>query len=366
MKQNSFLKNLVFVTVVLAAVFGWYRYKGDPIPFIDQPTVTVDVDEMTITPTENPENEEFTPTEMAKKLNTFTQVLNYQSGRAFDSYERYTSWVDIKKGPTGKESNIYGLYELYDPQYYSDETEEAIQEGPSLSELETAVDSFRASLRDLSETAQKANRYYDHEDYLDDQMAEGKRLHQPLLQAFNRYFAADKQLRSLLLPLQTGQIRKEALEYSEGEYTSRWHGLNTTLKALDLIGSVRSYTTESVNRDTFALKLETFRTALEAWETAYKEEGSADSWSQGCLTQYFEFLKSAKDMNRRMRDKTPFDETEKMWLRSPSTAHFVEGTPAKLYEQFQMVVSSYNSNPLNDRHVWLTEPMLPVPTVSPR
>ncbi|TAE47194.1 MAG: DUF3829 domain-containing protein [Bacteroidetes bacterium] len=364
MKQNSFLKNLVFVTVVLAAVFAWYRYKGDPIPFVDQPEVQVG--EMEVTPVQDPEAEEFTPTETAKKLNTFTQVLNYQSGRAFDSYERYTSWVDLKKGPTGKESSIYGLYELYDPQYYADETDEAIEEGPSLPELETAVDSYRVSLTQLSEIAQKANRYYDHEDYLDDAMAEGKSMHQPLLQAFSRYFAADKTLRELLLPLQTGQIRKETLEYSEGEYNPRWHGLNTTLKALDLIGSVRGYTTESVNRDTFALKLDGFRTALEAWERAYKAEGSADSWSQGCLTQYFEFLKSAKDMNRRMRDKVPFDESEKMWLRSPSTAHFVEGTPAKLYEQFQMVVSSYNSNPLNDRHVWLTEPTLPVPTVSPR
>ena len=35
--------------------------------------------------------------------------------RAVESWERYTSWVNVRTGPTGKERYItYGLYSLYD------------------------------------------------------------------------------------------------------------------------------------------------------------------------------------------------------------------------------------------------------------
>ena len=48
------------------------------------------------------------------KSNAYTALMN-RTLRAIQSWERYASWVDMKKGPTGKERYIsYGLYSLYD------------------------------------------------------------------------------------------------------------------------------------------------------------------------------------------------------------------------------------------------------------
>ncbi|RYE63747.1 MAG: DUF3829 domain-containing protein, partial [Rhizobiaceae bacterium] len=47
------------------------------------------------------------------KMNTYVEFLN-QTLRASESLQRYDSWVDMKKGPTGKERIIYGMYSLYD------------------------------------------------------------------------------------------------------------------------------------------------------------------------------------------------------------------------------------------------------------
>ena len=48
------------------------------------------------------------------KSNAYTGLMN-RTLRAIQSWERYGSWVDMKKGPTGKERYItYGLYSLYD------------------------------------------------------------------------------------------------------------------------------------------------------------------------------------------------------------------------------------------------------------
>ena len=48
------------------------------------------------------------------KSNAYTSLSN-RTIRAIESWDRYKSWVDMKKGPTGKERYIsYGLYSLYD------------------------------------------------------------------------------------------------------------------------------------------------------------------------------------------------------------------------------------------------------------
>lgn len=50
---------------------------------------------------------------LVKKTNTYIKLFN-RSERGIDSWNRYQSWVDIKKGVTGKERYVsYGLYSLY-------------------------------------------------------------------------------------------------------------------------------------------------------------------------------------------------------------------------------------------------------------
>jgi Protein of unknown function (DUF3829) len=43
------------------------------------------------------------------KFNAYVGFMN-RTLRAVQSLDRYKSWVNMKTGPTGHESNIYGLY----------------------------------------------------------------------------------------------------------------------------------------------------------------------------------------------------------------------------------------------------------------
>jgi hypothetical protein len=47
------------------------------------------------------------------KSNAVVELLN-TSLRASESWRRYLSWADLKRGPTGKERIIYGLYSVSD------------------------------------------------------------------------------------------------------------------------------------------------------------------------------------------------------------------------------------------------------------
>lgn len=46
---------------------------------------------------------------LTAKINAYVGCINRLSERAYDSRERYFSWVG-KKGPTGKERIVYGTY----------------------------------------------------------------------------------------------------------------------------------------------------------------------------------------------------------------------------------------------------------------
>ncbi|MDQ2659437.1 MAG: YiiG family protein, partial [Verrucomicrobiota bacterium] len=66
---------------------------------------------------------------LVAKTNMYVKALN-AVGSAQQSYDRYDSWVDVKKGPTGKERYIsYGLYEIN--HYSVDEVKAAAKKGPS-------------------------------------------------------------------------------------------------------------------------------------------------------------------------------------------------------------------------------------------
>src|SRR5258707_7434549 len=60
-----------------------------------------------------------TPGQTKSGLDEKTQLyiakcFNPYANSVMDSYQRYTSWIkDVDKGPTGKEMNIYGLYEIH-------------------------------------------------------------------------------------------------------------------------------------------------------------------------------------------------------------------------------------------------------------
>ena len=79
---------------------------------------------------------------LAEKLDPYIQCINDFSRRIHDTADRYLSWVNPETGVTGSEKNVYGLYELSDPQTCVDGVKTAVGVGPKDPDLESAGQAF--------------------------------------------------------------------------------------------------------------------------------------------------------------------------------------------------------------------------------
>ncbi|MGL4287236.1 MAG: YiiG family protein [Phreatobacter sp.] len=175
------------------------------------------------------------------KSNAYTALMN-RTLRAIQSWERYRSWVDMSRGPTGRERYIsYGLYSLYDVAGEITRAEAATGREPVMPELDQTVGRYIQAYQVLAPLITRAERYYERKDYRDDAMAEGRDLHSrmvPAAEAFLRERAAlDAQMRGFKSDLDGRELA--AIEKREGR-SARWQVRNIMIRAravMDLMPS---------------------------------------------------------------------------------------------------------------------------------
>ena len=175
---------------------------------------------------------------LVEKTNLYVKALNAVSG-AQRSYDRYASWLDVKKGPTGKERYIsYGLYEISKSSV--DEVKQAAQKGPrlkpALPELDGVIVRLAESFGALEPLVKKAHDYYEQEDFKDDAAKGAKELHAAMMPLFESTFKAERELRRDLdvLKSQVDQRQLAQIEKSSGR-KYEWHLRSYLLAAKSLI-----------------------------------------------------------------------------------------------------------------------------------
>jgi hypothetical protein len=163
---------------------------------------------------------------LVDKTNLYVKALN-ASATVRTSYDRYDSWVDVKKGVTGKERYIsYGLYELNKSSVT--EIRRAGERGPQmrprLPVLDDAAVQLAESVTALEPLVRRAREYFNQEDYRDDDAKLGQELHLQMMPLFERAFAAEAELRKGLdaLKVQLDQRQLEEIERKVGR-NYEWH-----------------------------------------------------------------------------------------------------------------------------------------------
>src|SRR5579863_7644294 len=127
------------------------------------------------------------------KFNAYVGFMN-RTLRASQSLDRYKSWVNMKTGPTGHESLIYGLYSVYDTTREAAAATAAMTQEPLLPELDAAMRDYIAANAALAPILNEASAYYERADYKADKMAEGKTLHVKIVAAAEPFLAARARL----------------------------------------------------------------------------------------------------------------------------------------------------------------------------
>lgn len=174
------------------------------------------------------------------KSNAVVGLLN-TSIRGSDSWQRYLSWVDVKRGPTGRERIIYGLYSVSASSARDSiaKARQAADAEPAIPALDAATRELAASFETLVPILNEAEAYYERKDYMDDKMAGGKELHAKIVPAAVAFLTArartetlQEQLKSLI---DTQELAR--LEKTEGR-SVKWHTRRVMIaskKAVDLM-----------------------------------------------------------------------------------------------------------------------------------
>jgi hypothetical protein len=199
------------------------------------------------------------------KSNAVVKLLN-ETGRPRDSFNRYASWVDLNKGPTGRERIIYGLYSV-NPSSIAGAVaavRKAAGEAPAIPALDAAALELGAALEALVPIVNEAEGYYERQDYKQDKMAEGRALHARLMPAFRTTLAAADTLKARLAELKAGLDAQELarIERREGK-SYRWHARRVLIAAAVAV--------EAVPRDPRKADVARFEAAIQPYAAVVKE-----------------------------------------------------------------------------------------------
>lgn len=199
------------------------------------------------------------------KSNAYTALMN-RTLRAVESWGRYASWVDMRRGPTGRERYIsYGLYSLYDVRGEIEKAEQALTREPALPDLDDAIRRYIQSYQALAPLITRAERYYERKDYQDDRMAEGRDLHRQMVPAAEAFLKdraeVDQSMRAFRADLNGRELA--AIERREGR-SGRWHVRNVMISARAVMDTMP-------DNDKPVVNLQAFDAALQRYSAAVRE-----------------------------------------------------------------------------------------------
>jgi len=278
------------------------------------------------------------PSSLTEKLNAYIGCINRLSARSYDSRKRYFSWA-AQSGPTGRERIIYGTYTIYDTTDCKKAVEKANALEPRDAALEAAASAYADAVGKLEPLLKEADDYYTQENYKDDRMAKGKAMHPRLVAAWTAFEAADDALRNNVETINDRRAAEKLaeIEQSEGR-KARYH-----VEAL-MIHAKRLLRAENAEKPDPAAIVK----ALDEYEALVKAtEQLSDADGRGKIGSMFignakTFLTSAKQLMRRMRDKVPYSQGDRMMLNAGS-GWMVEGSPQRLSRDYNQLVDAYNS-----------------------
>lgn len=278
------------------------------------------------------------------KLQEYVTCYNRIDESAHSTITRYASWVqDMSAGPTGKEMNIYGLYSLDGKGIAKCKAtfEKVAKQEPSIVKLDSAALAYGDAIAALDKAVEAVYSYYDREDYKDDNFAKGKQLHAPLAESMHVFETASDNFSNELNAENDRLLEAELvkIEKTEGRKLPYLHA-SMMLEAKKLVHIIEA---ANFSADIAALKLTDYEKMNdEAVEFTKQNAGSGlADWSSVARAAE-DFRKAAKERVRRIRDKTPYSEGEKMMLK-PGSAWMVEGSQEKVVTAYNKLIEASNN-----------------------
>jgi Protein of unknown function (DUF3829) len=253
-----------------------------------------------------------------------------------DSYRRYASWIrDIDKGPTGKENIVYGLYDIRgDGHDCIEATKKAKGIEPEIPEAEASADGYATALQEVITQIKAIYPYYNHEDYKDDGFQKGKAAHPALLKAFRNFEEANKSFDTQVDKLED-DVARNRLNELKGEASKKYEYsvVDTGVKSKKIIKYVKQTEYSQIRVEELQPMIDEFEKAVDDLKSAGANKSLSGLYVSSCDN----FLKAAKELMRRVRDKKPFSDFDRRQLGT-SGGWMVEGSPDKLIYTYNEMI----------------------------
>jgi len=163
---------------------------------------------------------------MLLKKNVYTKLYNETLG-IDSSWGRYAAWVDLKRGPTGKERYItYGIYSVNIDSIHRAVADAAplTTQDPKIPELDAAVSDLLGRLDPVMPVINAASAYYDRQDYKDDGAKLAREYHDKLVAMVPPIMAVREKISQQIDALSDVLDQRELamIEQADGK-RYRWH-----------------------------------------------------------------------------------------------------------------------------------------------
>jgi len=236
-------------------------------------------------------------------------------------------------GPTGQETNVGGIANVKGVKECKKEIDQANAMSPSAPDLEQAANAYAASLIPLQATIGEAHTYYDLGNYKDDSFAKGKALHQTLMAQANAFNVAEEKFFNTLDEANDAQ-QQASLQHmeKEGKRDQIYYNLLVMIQARQLVNLL---TQDNVDIAQVSAQINTFETIVDEMDKA-QNNLNPTAWN-AYLGSVADFRRSAKELYRRLRDKTPYTAIEKMRLGTP-IAWATDGSPSNALRSYNEMV----------------------------
>ena len=272
---------------------------------------------------------------LVKKTNFYiSDCYNRYSNRVVDSHNRYGQWVkDLEKGPTGRETLVYGLYDVNGD---GTDCEKAVTSAkaldPEMPSLEEAADKYIVALKDVITQIRGIYPYYEQEDYKDDAFAKGKAAHAGLMASFNNFKEANALFTAEVDKLEDEVAQKELARLTEAGKRTDALVVESGIKAKKIKNLLQQKQFEQVTPDDLNPLIEDLITTVDQLRTDVSKP-MASSYIRTCD----EFTKASKEMMRRLRDGKKFSDIERRQI-SMGAGWMVEGSPQKVIKAYNDMV----------------------------
>jgi hypothetical protein len=273
------------------------------------------------------------------RLNLYVKCYNKADRIFHQALDSYASSVNRDSGPTGRERRI-SIREVSGTQNCRKAVDQAKGMSSAMPALDQAAEAYAASLTPLEATINEASLYYDRQKYQDDNHARGKALH-PLLIEQGDAFAAASQRFSDALDEAEGVQQQADLQREEKENgrSQAYYRLATQMQAKQLM---RLLTQDSVDLGQADAMLTAFGKTIGELKDEKEERGDRRShlWNL-YVEEAYHFRKAATERVKRLRDKEPYSQHDKLELAS-RTAWSVKGSPDAVLHAYNELIGASN------------------------